>query len=281
VVDLDSKIELFEIPFFTDLSAALSFAKVDLIIIATQPDSHFKYASLILEKGVPFLVTKPISVNFSETNKIISLSRKSNTNFFVDHTFTYSYPFKFIKQIVESSKLGAVKKIYTNRSNFGRFYKSIGVHFDLTIHDLVLIHYLVNDEVKHFSVESYWDNSRKSIDSVAINLTYPDGVKAFIYSSRVNPKKTRDFLVLFENGSIFWDDTEVNSKKLLMTKYSDTNKEEIIEQKYVLVDESESALMHELNYIELNLNETNDIYRDDLLKIYNLLDKIDLALQKS
>lgn len=75
---------------------------VDGVIIATPPDTHFEIAKKCLDRRIPFLLEKPISLSLAEGQELIDIARNSEQPFHVNHVHLYSNEYLRMREIVRS-----------------------------------------------------------------------------------------------------------------------------------------------------------------------------------
>lgn len=102
-------------------------AKVDsdVVIIATPNGFHCSYAIKCLEAGYNVVIEKPMGLSKAECEAVIFKSLQMSKQVFVVKQNRYSPPSKWMKEVVDSGKIGAVLTVqvncYWNRDN--RYYK--------------------------------------------------------------------------------------------------------------------------------------------------------------
>lgn len=96
---------------YTDLALMLSEAKLDVVHILTQPDSHFALAKMVLEAGCHALLEKPVTVNAEQAEQLAQLAKEKDLSIAINHNFVFSRPFNKLKHVLDSGELGPIKSI--------------------------------------------------------------------------------------------------------------------------------------------------------------------------
>jgi len=96
--------------------------KINLAIIATPPNTHFKIASLFLREKIPFILEKPVSNKLSDIKKLIALSQKNNINFLINYSDLYNQNFIQIKNII--NLYGGIEFINIKFEKYNDNYKN-------------------------------------------------------------------------------------------------------------------------------------------------------------
>ena len=147
--------------FYNSFQKALDNSNIDLVIISTPTNSHYKFAKMALIKKKHVLCEKPLSLNLREVKNLISLSKKNKKFLFVDYPFIYSESVAFIKNIITKKKLGKAL-IYESIREKAPYRKDTNVIWDLGIHDFAILQYLTNfyTQIKSYCnlSHSLWKN---------------------------------------------------------------------------------------------------------------------------
>lgn len=96
---------------YTDLDAMLDSAKLDVVHILTQPDSHFFLAKKVIEAGCHAIIEKPVTVNSQEAEALAKLAEEKNVTVAINHNFVFSRPFNALKRTLDAGTLGPIKSI--------------------------------------------------------------------------------------------------------------------------------------------------------------------------
>ncbi|HEY0298156.1 MAG TPA: Gfo/Idh/MocA family oxidoreductase [Arachidicoccus sp.] len=105
----------FPIPFFSSLDELLNTEiEVDIICIATPNGLHVQQALQCLDAGKHIIVEKPLALNIVDAAAIISLAKQEGLHVFPVMQNRYSPISQWIKQLVDSQKLGKIYLVQTN-----------------------------------------------------------------------------------------------------------------------------------------------------------------------
>lgn len=94
---------------YESVQELLSDNEIDIVYIATTPDSHKKYAIMCAEAGKHCYVEKPIALSYEDAEEIKKAFEKSGTKIFVAHYRREMERFKTIKKLMEDGKIGRVR----------------------------------------------------------------------------------------------------------------------------------------------------------------------------
>ena len=120
------KIDQYSVPFFSTLESFLqSGIHTDVINIATPNGTHAALALQTLNSNKHVVIEKPIALNKADAEKIIFKALHAHKHVFAVMQNRYSPPSVWIKELIESGKLGNVYMVqlncYWNRDE--RYYK--------------------------------------------------------------------------------------------------------------------------------------------------------------
>ena len=198
---------------------------IDLVVIATPTETHFKISEYALERKKHILVEKPISLSKKEVLNLERISKKNKKKIFVDYPFIFSGSINYIKKIIESNKFGRLIDVESYREQ-APVRKDVNVVWDLAVHDLSILFYLLkSNPIQSKSLKINTAQSAKS-DTAFINLTYKNKLNVFIKNSWISPTKIRLMKFKFKNAIIYCDENEsmykikIYYKKTKQAKYS-------------------------------------------------------------
>ena len=196
--------KLYDFTLTTSLDEVLSL-DIEAVFIVTPPATHYKIAKQALNANKHIFVEKPFTLNLEDAYELIELAEKKNLKYMVDHIFIYSEPVKYLKNHLD--KFGDIVYINSRRINLGLFQYSTDVIWDLAVHDLSIIDYLVGLDIKKVSVfkKKYKDFPNEAIAS--INLELESGVIVGIDVSWLSPVKVREMIIGGTKMSAVYDDT--------------------------------------------------------------------------
>jgi predicted dehydrogenase len=186
--------------------------EVDAVIVATPVASHFEVAMAALRAGKHVLVTKPMTADGAQATQLIEAAEARGLVLMVDHTFVYTGAVQVIKQLVESGSLGRLYYYDSVRVNLGLFQRDVDVIWDLAVHDLAIMDYVLAQSPQAVSA-----TGAAHVPGHQMNLAYLtchfDG--SLITHHHVNwlaPLKIRRTLIGGARQMIVYDDLEPSEK---------------------------------------------------------------------
>ncbi|NJP06943.1 MAG: Gfo/Idh/MocA family oxidoreductase [Chloroflexaceae bacterium] len=186
---------------------------IDAIAIATPVSSHFELALQALEAGKHVLVEKPLTASAEQAERLIDLAERQQRVLMVDHTFVYTGAVRKIHQLVSSDELGQIYYYDSVRVNLGLFQNDVNVLWDLGVHDLSILDYVVNQHPRAVSATgmSHVDGQPENI--AYLTLFFDECIIGHIHMNWLSPVKVRRTLIGGSHKMIVYDDLE-NSEKV-------------------------------------------------------------------
>jgi predicted dehydrogenase len=192
----------------TDPAEVFASTKIDAVMIATPPKTHFELARETLRHGKHVFVEKPFTLSSEDAVRLIALAEERKQVLMVGHTFEYSPPVRKIKEIIRSGELGKICFISTTRVNLGLHQKDSSVLWDLAPHDLSMLLYWL-DEVPEEVRAMGKDFVQPGIPDVAfVFMRFASGAIAHIQVSWLAPSKLRQTTIVGGAKMLIYDDTQ-------------------------------------------------------------------------
>jgi UDP-N-acetylglucosamine 3-dehydrogenase len=190
----------------TNYLKLLEIEKPDAVIIATQPHTHKEIAIASFENGVHVLLEKPIALDATEAEEIISFAEKTNLIFTVGHVERFNPVISKIKDFLTQGMLNNIYLINTRR--VGPFPKRLigkaeGVMIDLAVHDFDIISFLGGKFDNIEASQIIKSNCQEVYVKSLINLE--NGIKATSEFSWISPKRIRSIEIYADEGMLFGD----------------------------------------------------------------------------
>ena len=201
-----------QVKLTTDYRDVISDPDVDAVVVATPVSSHFDIARRALEAKKHVLVTKPMTADSQQAAQLIDAAEQRGLVLMVDHTFVYTGAVQTIKQLVESGNLGQLYYYDSVRVNLGLFQRDVNVLWDLAVHDLAIMDYVLGQQPVAVAA-----TGAAHVPGHHVNLAYLtcyfDG--SLITHHHVNwlaPLKIRRTLIGGARQMIVYDDLEPSEK---------------------------------------------------------------------
>ena len=105
--------EKWKVPVYADAAEMLRIHKPQIFVIATHPDSHYRYCLLASEMLIPVVICeKPLADNLKEAKKIARIAEsKEGTVIITNHERRYSHDYVRAKTILDEGSLGDILSV--------------------------------------------------------------------------------------------------------------------------------------------------------------------------
>lgn len=213
-------IDNYEVPFFQDIDSLLKTdIDIDVLNICTPNGYHAEMALKSIEAGYHVVIEKPMTLTVGDAEKVIYTSLKYQKQVFCVMQNRYSPPSVWIKELIESGKLGQIFMVqlncYWNRDE--RYYKLGGWHgkadldggtlFTQFSHFIDIMYWLFGD-IEHIQA-CFSDFNHAALtdfeDSGIVNFRFVNGggMGNLCYSTSVWDRNLESsLLIIAENGSV-------------------------------------------------------------------------------
>ncbi|SDF73967.1 Gfo/Idh/MocA family protein [Sporomusa acidovorans] len=203
----------------TDYRELLNDDQLDGVIIATPPHSHFSIAAEFLSQHKAVLVEKPCTLSYHEADALIKLAEKKNIILMVGHLMEY-HPVVFrMQEHISQGRLGQLRYIFLERTSLGKIRNEVSVHWDLTVHDLSMVRYLVNKNPRWVSAYGVSYQQQNIYDLVSIIMEFPGDLFVQIHANRISPIKKRQAVIAGDQMTAVFDDVK-DADKLQLISHS-------------------------------------------------------------
>jgi len=195
-----------------DVEDIWSNPAIDAVAIATPVRSHFELAEAALKAGKHVLVEKPMTETVEQGEHLVDLAAAQKKILMVDHTFIYTPAVQRIRQLVRSGEIGQVYYYDSLRVNLGLFQHDVNVVWDLAVHDLAILDYVLDARPLAVSAVGV-SHVPGACENVAyVSLFMPGDAVAHINVNWLAPVKVRQTLIAGSKKMIVFDDLEPSEK---------------------------------------------------------------------
>ena len=242
------------VKLYSNFKEALKLNKYDLVVISTPTSTHYKLAKIILSKGINVLVEKPLCFNLKEQMNLNKIAKYNKNKLFVDYPFVHAGSVKYVKKLILNNKYGKLISIESYREQ-APVRKDTNVFWDLSIHDISIFNYLLNNKKINSIKKIYPDKKIKNYKKISIFLKYGN-TNVFIKNSWNSPTKIRLIKFIFEKATIYLDENETLYKIKIYKKLNDQFNNYSLEVPNIDLTE---PLMNLINHIHdcINKNKKN------------------------
>ncbi|MFN8094494.1 MAG: Gfo/Idh/MocA family oxidoreductase [Vicinamibacteria bacterium] len=191
---------------------------IDAVVIATAVSSHFDLARRALAAGKHVLVEKPLTSTADEARRLIDEAGRRGLQLAVDHTFAYTGAVRRIRELVRGGALGRVHYYDSVRVNLGLFQHDVSVLWDLAVHDLAILDYVLEDRAEAVSATGMSHVPGQPENVAYLTLFFPERRIAHVHVNWLAPVKVRRTLIGGSEKMIVYDELEPSEKVKIYDK---------------------------------------------------------------
>ncbi len=196
----------------TDYRDLLNNPDVDAVAISTPVSTHFQLALEALQAGKHVLVEKPMTAHSDEARRLIDEAARRKLVLMVDHTFVYTGAVRKMREIINGDSFGDVYYYDSTRVNLGLFQHDVNVIWDLAVHDLSIMDYILPEVPLEVSATGI-SHVNGIEDTAYVSVFYSGSIIAHLNVNWLSPVKIRRTLIGGSKSMIVYDDIE-NSEKI-------------------------------------------------------------------
>lgn len=185
---------------------------VDLVAIATPVSTHFDLALQALKAGKHVLVEKPLTATSEEALRLMEEAERCRLVLMVDHTFVYTSAVRKIRELIADKTVGDIYYYDSVRVNLGLFRHEVNVIWDLAVHDLAIMDYVLDTKPVAVSATGMSHVPGKPENIAFLTLFFEDNLIAHFHLNWLSPVKVRRTLIGASQKMIVYDDMEASEK---------------------------------------------------------------------
>ncbi len=196
----------------TDVRSVLRDSTIDAVAIATPVSTHYPLAMEALAAGKHVLVEKPMTTSTAESLRLIEEAARRRRVLMVDHTFVYTGAVRKIRDLIHGGSVGDVYYYDSTRVNLGLFQHDVDVIWDLAVHDVAIMDYILPECPAEVSATGIGHVSGASENLAYVTAFYGSSLIAHLNVNWLSPVKVRRTLIGGSRQMIVYDDIETSEK---------------------------------------------------------------------
>jgi UDP-2-acetamido-3-amino-2,3-dideoxy-glucuronate N-acetyltransferase len=202
-------------PKFTNVLAdVLGNADIQAVAVATPAATHYQVVKQCLEAGKDVFVEKPLALNVSQGQELVSLAQQRSRILMVGHILLYHPAVIKLRELINQGALGRILYCYSNRLNMGLIRTEENILWSFAPHDISVLLHLLGEEPISAQAEGQSYLTPGVVDVTLSRLRFRSGATAHIFVSWLHPSKEQKFVVVGSEQMAVFDDTA--EKKLVL-----------------------------------------------------------------
>ena len=196
----------------TDYRLVLADSAIDAVVIATPVCTHYDLALQALQAGKHVFVEKPLTECVDQAQHLIDEADKRGLLLHVDHTFIYTGAVRKMRELIVAGEIGEVYYYDSVRVNLGLFQSDVNVMWDLAVHDLSIMDYVLRSKVLAVSASGVSHVPGKPANIAYLTVFFENNCIAHLHVNWLSPVKLRRTLLGGCRKMIVYDDLEPSEK---------------------------------------------------------------------
>jgi predicted dehydrogenase len=196
----------------TDPDALITDSDVDAVVIATPVDHHYALGMAALRAGKHVLVEKPIASTADQAARLIDEAARRGLVLMVDHTFVYTGAVQKMRELTQAGELGDIYYYDSVRINLGLFQHDVNVLWDLAVHDLSIMDYVLRRTPAAVSATGLAHLPGRPENIAYMTMFFDDAMMAHVHVNWLAPVKVRRTLLGGSRRMVVFDDLETSEK---------------------------------------------------------------------
>jgi predicted dehydrogenase len=197
---------------FADPNQLMSERRIDAVAIVTPVSTHYDLAMQALKAGKHVLVEKPLAVTADQAAQLVDEAERRKLVLSVDHTFVYTGAVRKMRELVHSGGVGDIYYYDSVRVNLGLFQHDVSVMWDLAVHDLAIMDYVLPLKPIAVSATGMSHLEGKPENIAFLTLFFENRLIAHLHVNWLAPVKVRRTLLGGSKKMIVYDDLEPSEK---------------------------------------------------------------------
>ncbi|MFE8696153.1 Gfo/Idh/MocA family protein [Cytobacillus sp. FJAT-53684] len=185
--------DLFHGNFVSEYDELLHSEDIDIIDICLPTYLHEEYIIKAARAKKHIICEKPLTLSLESAKRIFKEVQENGVRLFVGHVLRFWPEYKLIKAYSESDQLKDIEIVHAQRLGqapawsewFQHPEKSGGALFDLHIHDIDFVTYLLGEAEAVYAVGT--KNKHGAWDHLMTTLSFKNSKKAFVEASHRMP----------------------------------------------------------------------------------------------
>jgi len=196
----------------TDARELIAAPDIDALVIATPVGRHYELAYAALEAGKHVLVEKPLTSTSEQAARLIELGQRRRLVLMVDHTFVYTSAVRRIRELIRGGEIGDVYYYDSVRINLGLFQHDVDVMWDLAVHDLAIMDFVLADQPVAVSATGLAHVPGRPANIAYMTMFFDAALLGHVHVNWLAPVKVRRTLIGGSRRMIVFDDLETSEK---------------------------------------------------------------------
>lgn len=185
---------------------------IDAVVVATPVSTHYELGMKAMRAGKHVMVEKPLALTAAHALEMVELAEREKKVLMVGHTFIYTSAVMKMKELIDAGELGELYYFDSVRINLGLFQSDVNVLWDLAVHDLSIMDYLIDQKPQAVAATGIANIAGQHECLAYLTCFFPNEMIAHFHVNWIAPVKIRQTLIGGSDKMILYDDIEMSEK---------------------------------------------------------------------
>ena len=195
---------------------ALNDPQINAIALATPAETHAELAIRAMKAGKDVFVEKPMALTLEDAEQMQSVANQTDRILMVGHLLEYHPAVLKLRELIDSSELGEINYVYSNRLNFGKVRTEENALWSFAPHDVAVILRLIGQSPIEVSATGGSYLTKGLADVTVSNMRFSDETRAHVFVSWLHPFKEQRLAVVGDKMMAIFNDVATFGEKLLL-----------------------------------------------------------------
>ncbi len=198
---LHQAMKRFHVSGYTDYRQMVKQTRPDLVSVVVPTHLHFMVAEYLLNQGINVLIEKPIASTLEEAHMLLDIAHAHNVKIAVGHVERFNPAIIELKRRLVANELGQLFHLHARRLGpFPPRIRDVGVTLDLATHDVDVMRYLADADVRYVYAETQQHVHTTHEDLLLGVLRFTNGAIGVLDVNWLTPTKVREISITGEKG---------------------------------------------------------------------------------
>ncbi|MCD6310676.1 MAG: Gfo/Idh/MocA family oxidoreductase [Candidatus Eremiobacteraeota bacterium] len=198
---------------------------IEAVCIVTPAGTHADLTYRALRTGKHVLVEKPFATDENFALRLVELAKSINKLLMVGHIYIYHPAGEKLRKMITNNDLGHIYHINCRRTSLGPIRSDVNVAWDLTVHDLYFIMYILDKKPSQVIAIGIRPENDSKEEMVEVVLKFPGDTLAHLHASWLYSLKQRDIVIVGSQASVIFDEINYPGKLVLIQRGKAKNPE--------------------------------------------------------
>ena len=217
--NIDAALQLYpDLKITKNVDDVFNNKEIDAVVIATPASTHFALGKRALESGKHVFIEKPMVFKQTELEVLINLAKQKKLVLMEGHLLLYHGAVNKMRDAIKSGLIGEIQQVYCRRAALGAIRFEANVLWDLGVHDISVLFYLLDEHPAIISAQSANFYPQKTDEVVFTAIKFASGKIAHVHNSWLDPYKDRKAIVVGTKGMLIMDELATDGKVKFVKK---------------------------------------------------------------